>query len=135
MNIKKNNLLFKDIFGQEKGVLELKRADFKIKNKKIYINNDYFNENKGFVVFYAPWCKHCLEFSTILTDLALSYMNVFPFGSVNCEDIEGGNDFLCNEFDIIKYPTLKIINNDGTLQDYIHEYTFDNLIYYININS
>lgn len=128
------NILYKDIFDENTYVIELKLHDFNYKNKILTINNNYFNENKGLIMFYAPWCKHCKELSNLYIDLALANINLFYFGSVNIEDIEEGNDLLMNYANVSKYPTLKYINNDGTLSDYKFEYNKDNLIYYVATN-
>ena len=72
--------------------------------------------------------------SELLLDLALSNINVFNFGAVNAENIEDGNDYLCIYSDIKKFPTIKYIKEDGTLEDYQFEYNIDNFIYYINTN-
>jgi thiol-disulfide isomerase/thioredoxin len=131
----KNNILYKNIYDLDKnGVLELVLSDFEYKKNKLYIKNDYFKEKKGFILFYAPWCKHCIHFSDTYSTLALSNLNIFFFGAVNCENIEDKNDILCNYANISKYPILKYINNDGTLTDYKFDYNYDNLIFFINTN-
>jgi thiol-disulfide isomerase/thioredoxin len=130
----KKNYLYKNIFGKDKGVIELVLSDFEYKNKKLYIQNDYFEDKKGLIIFYAPWCEHCVKISDLIIDLALSNENLFYFGSINSENIEDGNDYLCYYANITKLPTIKYIKNNGLLEDYPHEYTSDNLIYYINTN-
>jgi thiol-disulfide isomerase/thioredoxin len=137
-NNKNNNIinsLYKDIYGIEKGVLELNLSDFVYKKKNLYINNSYFDKKKGFIIFYAPWCKHCKKIADTLINLALSNINLFYFGSVNAENIEMGNDKLCVYANIKKFPTIKYINEDGSLEDYKHNYNYDNLIYFINMNT
>ena len=65
-NENNNLILYKDIYGMDKAIPELKLKDFKYNKKKLTINNDYFSENKGLIIFYAPWCKHCKNLSDIL---------------------------------------------------------------------
>jgi thiol-disulfide isomerase/thioredoxin len=129
-----NLILYKDIYGMDKSILELKLKDFKYNKKKLTINNDYFSENKGLIIFYAPWCKYCTKISDILIDLAMSNINVFNFGAVNTEDIENGNDYVAIYANITKIPCIKYINNKGELINYEYEYTNDNFIYFINVN-
>jgi len=135
-NNKKNDLIFSNIYGIDKGVIELTLKDFIYdkKNKKLYINNDYFFENKGIIIFYAPWCKHCVKLSDMIIDLAISNLNVFYFGAVNVENIEDGNDYLSIYGKINRLPTIKIIKEDKSLENYKFEYNIDNLIFYVNTN-
>jgi thiol-disulfide isomerase/thioredoxin len=133
-NIKNNNFFFKDIYGEEKGIKELKLEDFNYKNKKLFIINPYFKDNKGFIIFYAPWCKHCIKISDLLIDLALLNINIFNFGAINSENIEGGNDKIFIYENITNFPTIKYIKTDGTLENFKYKYTIDNLLYFINTN-
>jgi thiol-disulfide isomerase/thioredoxin len=129
----KNKNINKNIYDFNiNGVVELKLKDFKYHNNKLYIKNKYFKEKNGFILFYVPWCKFCKKFSELYTELALSNINLFYFGAVNCDDVNNKNDKLCNYENILKYPTLKYINKDGSLTNYEHEYNIDNLIYFIN---
>jgi thiol-disulfide isomerase/thioredoxin len=133
-NIKNKNNFFQDIYGIEKGIMELKLKDFDYINNKLYINNKYFSDKKGYIIFYASWCKYSKKISNLLIDLALSNINIFNFGAVNSDNIKDGNDKLCIYENITKYPTIKYINSDGTLSNYNNEYTLDNLLYFIDTN-
>lgn len=124
--------LFKNIYGLDKGIIELTLKDFIKKKKNLLINNNYFEEKKGFIIFYAPWCKYCLKLSDLLIELALSNINLFNFGSVNIENIKDGNDYLAIYAGIKKLPTIKYIETDGSLKDYSYKYEADNLIFYMN---
>ena len=134
-NNKNNNSFYKDIYGEEKGILELKLKDFEYKDNKLFIKNNYFSDKKGFIIFYAPWCKHCIKISNLLIDLALLNINIFNFGAINSENINDGNDKVCIYENINSFPTIKYINEDGTLLNYDNNYTIDNLLYFINMNS
>lgn len=128
------NKLYNNIFGEEKNIIELKLKDFIYKDKKLYINHPNFKTKKGLILFYSPLCKYCYKLGDLIINLAHSYLNLFSIASVNCYNIEDGNDYVCGYAKIKKFPTIKYINEDGSLLDYPHPYEIDNLIYYININ-
>jgi thiol-disulfide isomerase/thioredoxin len=133
-NENKKNIIYKNIYGLDKGIIELTLQDFIYKKNKLYINNSYFSERKGLIIFYAPWCKHCVKLSDTLINLALSNINLFNFGSVNVENTEKGNDYLSIYANINRLPTIKYINKDNYLVDYPFEYNIDNLVFYVNTN-
>jgi len=135
-NIINNNSLFKDIYSIDMGVIELKLSDFTYNNitKKLYINNKYFENKKGFIIFYSPWCTHCKKISELIIDLALANIYLFHFGAINSENIKDGNDKLFVYANITNLPTIKYIKQDSSLEDYNFAYTMDNLLYFININ-
>ncbi len=120
----------KNIYGAEKGIPELILSDFTYKKNELFVKG--FPENKGLIVFYAPWCVHCKKLSDLMFDLAYSYMNVFTIYAVNCENVDKGNDKLCQYAEIEKYPTIKYITPDGMLKDYTNHTNPDDLIFFIN---
>ena len=127
---KKNDitLSYKNIYGENKGIIELKYKDFIVKNNKLFINNKFFDENKGFIIFYAPWCSHCRKMSDYLIDLALDNLNIFPIGSVNIEDTKNKNYKLTQIAQIKQIPTIMYISNDGSLKYYKYD-----ILAYFNI--
>ncbi len=131
-NEKKNeiNNNEKNIYGSEKGIPELVLSDFIYKKNELFVKG--FPENKGLIVFYAPWCSHCIKLSNLMFDLAYSYMNVFTIYAVNCENIDKENDKLCYYAEIEKYPTIKYITPDGMIKEYTNHIDPDSLIFFIN---
>ena len=125
---------YKDIYEKEGGVIELIQKDFIYKQNKLFIHNKLFQQ-KGFIVFYAPWCKHCVHLSNILIDIGLYYQNIFSIGAVNVENIKDHNDKLAIYANITSLPTIKYVTPENTLEEYIFDYTLDNLIYYIDMNK
>lgn len=59
----------------------------------------------NFIMFYAPWCKHCTVFEPIWEELA-SMVNTegskFAIAKIDCTVYES----LCNDHDITGYPSL-----------------------------
>lgn len=135
--MKKNNLInFKNIYGEETGIIELKYKDFQINKSSIKIKNNFFDHNhyKGFIIFYAPWCKHCVELSSEFMNLAQDNLYIFPIGAVNIEDTKNKNDKLAQKFKIEQIPTVKYIDSKGNIKDYPYDVSIENLRYFINMN-
>ena len=125
---------YKNIYGENKGIIELKYKDFIVKKNKLFINNKFFDENKGLIIFYAPWCSHCRKMSDYLIDLALNNLNIFPIGAVNIEDTKNKNYKLTQIAQIKQIPTIMYINKDGSLKYYKYDISIENLKYFINMN-
>lgn len=126
--------LYRNLFNYENGVHELVYTDFDLKNKKIFLKNNIFDKHKGFVLFYAPWCTHCKHFKKDYENLAIDYIQIFPFGAVNVENVKGENDKLRAVAKVESVPQLKFINEGGYLENFQSEYTYDDLLYFINMN-
>lgn len=136
-NKNKNNsphTIYKNLFDNENGVTELVLSDFDIKGKKIKMKNKKFSRGNGFVLFYAPWCSHCKNFKQEYENIALDYIQNFPFGAVNVENVRDGNDRLRHLAGIDGVPTLKYIDENGLLHDFQSNINNDDIIYFINMN-
>jgi len=101
-------------------VVELVDKDFsgnKIINKNIL-------GNYGLLKCYAPWCPHCKNLINILMFLANGLKkNNFKITSVNSE-----NSTICDKLGIKGFPTLFLINLDGTLKKFNGDRSIENIL-------
>lgn len=135
MNLGKKKVfskLYDNLYGENSCITELIWKDFTYKNKKLYLEHTLFKDIPGLIIFYAPWCKSCQSLSENIIEIAYLKQNTFRIGSVNVENIEDGNDILSSKAGIEHYPTLKIIQSDGSLRDYKGSIQMDNILFYIN---
>ncbi len=136
VTIKTKNM-YDDMYGQNTGIIELKYKDFTYnkKNNSLKCNHPVFkNVNKGIIIFYAPWCNHCVNMYDDIIELSINYMNVFPIAVVNIEDLKNKNDLLTSYAQVTKYPTMKVLNKFLIIENYNNDLTKDNITYYINMN-
>ncbi len=132
-NSKSSHTIYKNLF-DDNIVNELVLNDFEIKGKKIKMKNKKFKRGNGFVLFYAPWCSHCKIFKQEYENIALDYIQNFPFGAVNTENVAGGNDRLRHLAGVEGVPTLKYVDEKGFLHDFQSNINNDDIIYFINMN-
>ena len=123
---------YQNLFHPDNGVHELVLKDFIYKNKKLYLKHKAFH-HKGFIMFYAPWCSHCKDFKKEYENIALDYIQNIPFGAVNVENAEDGNDQLRIYANVEGVPTLFNIHKDGYLEEYKSDINYDNLLYQVNM--
>ncbi len=129
--------MYKDMYANNTGIVELKLKDFIYdkKNKSLKCIHPVFsNVKRGIIIFYAPWCKHCINMYDDIIELSINYMNIFPICVVNIEDLENKNDFLALYANVSKYPTMKVLNKNLIVENYNNELTKDNITYFINMN-
>jgi thioredoxin 1 len=84
-------------------------------------------------LFYADWCPHCVKFKPHF-EKAMSQMDGkmkngkrMKLVKVDCEKFKK----LAKEFNVSGYPTVKLINDDGTSVEYDGERTFEGLKKYL----
>ena len=132
MENKKHNF-YKNIYGNNDNVLELKYKDFKINKREISLINNNFKNNQSLIIFYAPWCSHCQKMYDDVRELSISNMYKFNIGAVNINDNKNKNYLLSDFLKIKSIPTAYIVKNNK-LENFDKELSFENLFYYINMN-
>lgn len=100
---------------------------------QIYTDNNFdFNmmklkgtDKSGYILYYAPWCPHCISKKPLWTTLAKKYKDKYIFGVVDTTN----NPIASDKFNIMYFPTLKYLHNDGNISDAENvDYTEDSLI-------
>jgi thiol-disulfide isomerase/thioredoxin len=133
-NNKEYSNLFKNLYDSEKGIIELINNDFEYKDKKLYIKHKDFINKKGFIIFYAAWCTHCIKLSDVMYDLQNEYINSLKFGAVNVENLNDKNDITAVNAKVSYLPHLMYINKDNSLTKYNFTINEENITFFINVN-
>lgn len=121
-----------NIFHINSGVTELVASDFKVeKGKKPVIKHSHFKSKPGFIIFYAPWCIHCVNSRKKWIDLSLIFGNKYKFGAVNAENSYARNRTLLKHFKVEGFPTIKYVSPRGIVSDYNGSYEMDDLVDFI----
>ena len=85
------------------------------------------------IIAYAPWCGHCQKMVEEISDLAIQFRYIFPFGTVNCENTT--NLSLCQNFQIKSFPTIFYQTPKNTLKKYTGNRDKDSLLTFIYANT
>ena len=121
----------KNMFTNKSIITELIYNDFMfIKNKKILTKKSMENKN-GFVIFYAPWCKHCKKKAKMWEEIGTLFQNKFFITSVNVENIKADNDLLRLKYNVRLYPSIFYVTKNGILHNYEGILDKDDIICYI----
>ena len=88
-------------------------------------------------LFYADWCPHCVKFKPSFKE-AKSSMDgkmykgkKMRFEMVDCDAFK----HLSKKYDVNGYPTVKILNTDGSSTDYDGERSLKGLQTYLTTNN
>ena len=123
------NNFTKNLYGNS--IPELTGKNFTINNKKVCLKGNY-KENKTLIIFYAPWCKHCLNMVDDVNELQLNNMHKFTILSVNIT--KKFNFKLADELKISSIPKAFVLKKKNQLIPFNKQINYENLFYYINMN-
>ena len=87
------------------------------------------NDETVVALFYADWCPHCVSFKPDYKK-AMSTLNGkshegknLRFEMVDCDKHKS----LSKKYDVSGFPTVKILNSDGSTNEYKGERSYDGL--------
>ena len=95
-------------------------------------------------LFYAPWCGHCKTFKPDF-EKAMGELDgkkaskseikgkTIRFAKINCD--EEKNKPLAKKYSIGGYPTVKILNDDGTAIEYDGERSANGMRKYLTVDN
>ena len=64
-------------------------------------------ERPWFILFYAPWCDYCKQFLPTWKEFHERNRDSINIASIDCS--RPNNKVLCMEYNIMAYPTLRLI--------------------------
>ena len=64
-------------------------------------------ERPWFILFYAPWCDYCKQFLPTWKEFHEKHRDSINIASIDCS--KPNNKVLCMEYNIMAYPTLRLI--------------------------
>ena len=111
------------------GIIFLNKYDFVLKNKKMYILNEEYNNKIGLLIFYKKKCKHCISSKNKWANIASMFKYKFPIGVIDCDTIFG-ND-LKIDLNIKFVPNIQYVSKKGSISKFKESTNEDDLIFYI----
>jgi thiol-disulfide isomerase/thioredoxin len=111
-------------------VKELIYKDFSISKEKISLKNKNLTNKNSFIIFYAPWCSHCIDSKYMWEDIACMFEDIINIYAVNCYNYFDNNQDLVEPFDINYYPTIKFVKNRNII-DYSGKMEKDSIISFL----
>ena len=116
-------------------------------NEGFFADSTNLKPNSGeciVALFYAPWCGHCKTFKPQF-ETASSQLDgkvatkseikgkTIRFAKINCDEDE--NKPLAKKYSIGGYPTVKILNDDGTAIEYDGPRSSDGMRQYLTVDN
>ena len=103
-----------DYYTDDLNVIELNKNDFSNDNK---LTNPNFNNKFGILKVYADWCGHCKNMKDMIKFLGkeLKQEN-FVIGALNYGTYDKDNKPDCLKDKIRSFPSLLMINYDGSIE-------------------
>lgn len=120
-----------NIYDKESSVIELTKKDF---DKKYKIKNKEFKYKNGLLIFYAPWCVHCINSGPMIEEIADLFKHKFTISALNTYNVNEKNDKIAKHFGIFCYPTIRYVEN-GIVTDQVVSSKKEELIDFVIVHS
>jgi len=103
-----------NLYDNTPGVKELKTKDLvKKSDGNVLIGDNDFRNKVYLMVFYAPWCGHCVRMSDDIKKLGGALKDEgFMVGAINCD----ANDDLDSKIIINSFPTLYFVKDEKVVK-------------------
>jgi thiol-disulfide isomerase/thioredoxin len=92
----------------------LKASDFKIQDKKVFINSNKTNSVPGMLLIFATWCGHCHTFMPTFNEISNSLGSDYCCASIESEELKG-QDKLTSALNFEGFPTICFFDQKGMI--------------------
>jgi len=93
-------------------------------NEKPWLLNDKYNKRCCFILYYAPWCGHCVNFKPVYADFADKAQFIKAY-SLNCDEntalIKRMSENVHSPVQIKSFPTLWLYKDGKPITQYDDE--------------